>query len=168
MRSSNESQPRYSFWKQPERIEMPTSSQLNKVPYNSKKSIRCLPRSTSYFGKRLYCRCKWLTTIIVRRNELTPPWQVSFSWRDFRKHLSTTNKGFNSAYLAISYCTRQTQLTPFSLLNEISTLIPVSLSVNLIIGHFADFIGSMLAQMPDFTNSDVSLLIRVCSRWAGQ
>jgi hypothetical protein len=45
---------------------------------------------------------------------------------------------------------------------------PVYLSVNLIIGHFADFIGSMWEQVPDLNNSDVNLFINVSSLTDGR
>jgi hypothetical protein len=46
-------------------------------------------------------------------------------------------------------------------------LIPVYLSVSLIIGHFADLIGSIEEHVPYRSNSEVSLLINVCSLTAG-
>jgi hypothetical protein len=45
---------------------------------------------------------------------------------------------------------------------------PVYLSVNFIIGHFADFIGSMWEQVPDLNNSDVNLFINVSSLTDGR
>lgn len=49
-----------------------------------------------------------------------------------------------------------------------STFMPVYLSVNLMIGHFADFIGSMCEQLPDLNNSDVNLFIKVSSFTEGR
>jgi len=49
-----------------------------------------------------------------------------------------------------------------------STLTPVYLSVSLIIGHFADLIGSIVLQIPDLINSDVIFEMIVCSLTDGK
>lgn len=45
---------------------------------------------------------------------------------------------------------------------------PVCLSVSLIIGHLADFIGSIEEQIPDLSSSDVNFPIRVSSLTDGR
>ena len=104
---------------------------------------------------------------MVSRKLLTPPWYVSFSYLDFKKHFRTSRSARNSGYFFISYFTSFTQYIPFSLLNDMSTLIPVSLSVYLIIGHFAFLMGSIVEQMPAFVMSEDSLFISEISLTAG-
>lgn len=76
------------------------------------------------------------------------------SYLDFKKHFKTSSKGRVSGYFFISYLTRATQWIPFSRLNEMSTLTPVSLSVYFMIGHLAFFMGSIVEQMSAFKMSE--------------